>query len=81
VAGAHSALANAFGLTAKTRAKKKPAEYQPAMKEPLKNGQDLNSRILAAQIFPLRCTRGHRHLNNYLCDRGLSEKFQKKTFF
>jgi hypothetical protein len=51
------------------------------MKEPLKNGEDLNSRILAAQMFPLRCTRGHRHLNNYLCDRGLSEKFQKKSFF
>jgi hypothetical protein len=80
VAGAHSALASTFGVTVK-RVQKKPAEYQPAMKEPLKNGEDLNSRILAAQMFPLRCTRGHRHLNNCLCDRGLSEKFQKKTFF
>ena len=32
-------------------------------------------------MFPLRCTRGHRHLNSCLCDRGFSEKFQQKAFF
>ena len=45
------------------------------------NGEDLISRTLAAQMFPLRCTREHRHLNNYLYDRGVSGKFQKKAFF
>ncbi|GIR91666.1 MAG: hypothetical protein CM15mP92_1300 [Halieaceae bacterium] len=38
MAGAHSALASACGVTLK-RGQKKPAEYQPAMKEPLKTGR------------------------------------------
>jgi hypothetical protein len=80
VAGAHSALASTFGVTI-NREQKKAGWISAGNEGATQNGEDLNSRTLAAQTFPLRCTREHRHLNNYLCDRALSEKFQKKMFF